>query len=172
MGNSHLHPELSTAIFLSQIRPNNLNQYCSMCNILVAPHANFKSLINSHYFTTLITYLLQFSLIISRFTDVNLCQTSSSRKLNIGLRGSQVGSWREKIYRNAGLLNYLQTKHPRNRQGLGIEKEIRFRGKRRHVLQKFPSSKNLQTSPEFNNQPAFVENIIGFICGGKRSINN
>ena len=97
MGNSHLHPELSTAIFLSQIRPNNLNQYCSMCNILVAPHANFKSLINSHYFTTLITYLLQFSLIISRFTDVNLCQTSSSRKLNIGLRGSQVGSWREDL---------------------------------------------------------------------------
>ena len=88
MGNSHLHPELSTAIFLSQIRPNNLKQYCSMCNILVAQHANFKSLINSHYFTTLITYLLQFSLIISRFTDVNLCQTSSSRKLNIGLRGS------------------------------------------------------------------------------------
>ena len=102
----------------------------------------------------------------------HLCQTSSSKKLNIGLRGSWVGSWREKIYRNAGLLNYLQTKHPRNRQELGIEKEIRFRGKRRHVLQKFPSSKNLQTSPEFNNQPAFVENIIGFICGGKRSINN
>ena len=171
MGNSHLHPELSTAIFLSQIRPNNLNQYCSMCNILVASHANFKSLINSHYFTTLITYLLQFSLIISRFTDL-ICV----RHL---LRESWISVWEEvrlvrgeKIYRNAGLLNYLQTKHPRNRQGLGIEKEIRFRGKRRHVLQKFPSSKNLQTSPEFNNQPAFVENIIGFICGGKRSINN